>query len=154
MIQRPQTLFLLASAVLVIMTFFFPFWETTGPEIFKLNVIQFFKIENGQREIIRTFYHILPMGIIAAGVTFFTIFKYNNRPLQLKLCSISSLLIGAYIMVIVFWLIPDAQKAIGALPSRHHWSFYLPAGSVLCNFVAKLLIRRDENLVKSVDRLR
>ena len=83
---------------------------------------------------------------LAIVTSLVTIFIYKNRPLQIKLISLSLVLIliavGLYIYVdgpSVFFL---------------DWPFYLlPVGFVL-QYLAKRGVKADEELVRSADRLR
>lgn len=155
MIQRPQTLILLTSAILVIISFFTPLWVTVSDPVFKLKAYQLIKVSSQGKEVISNFYHIAALGVIAVAAILFTVFKYDNRLLQMKLTSVCNLLVAGYVVLIVAFAIPQAQEVLPQeISAKHHWSFYLPLVAVILNIIAKYLIKRDEKLVRSVDRLR
>lgn len=86
---------------------------------------------------------------VTAVLATVTIFKYNNRPLQMKMCMAGQLLLLAWVLyfgIIHFYVDKGAQK----LP------FYLclPIVAYIMFRMARTGIRHDEELVRSADRIR
>ena len=91
---------------------------------------------------------------IAPGYCYklFTIFKFNNRKLQIKLCGWNNLLIVVwYIAYAVFaWMFKgelDADFKIGFVS-------VLPLVSMILIFMARKAIKADEALIRAADRIR
>jgi hypothetical protein len=97
------------------------------------------------------------LALIAAIIAIFEIFKFKNRILQLKLGFLNSLIMASTIGL-TFWFSSQGQKEwihlSGALGQYMLPGFMLPAAGMLFNVIANRFIRKDENLVRSVDRLR
>ena len=104
------------------------------------------------------FFPFAATGIVASisiVIVLIELFKFKNRILQLKL-GLANSFIMAVTIGLTFWFTSEAQKewlheAMGqyALPG-----FLMPAAAMLFNIIANRFIRRDENLVRSIDRLR
>jgi hypothetical protein len=74
-----------------------------------------------------------------------TIFLYRNRPLQIKLCyGILVLLILSYLA----FFLPDAKIVGGKLP------VVFPFIAGIFDVLAICAIKKDEKLIRSLDRLR
>jgi len=87
--------------------------------------------------------------LVLVGV--FSLFSYKNRKRQITL-NVFSLIINVLLIgVLLFWL----QSLSGGtdFPEKGIEPIF-PFISVICLFIANRYIRRDEKLVKSVDRLR
>lgn len=158
MLQRPQTLLLTAAVVIMIISFFFPLWiysGETGKVFLTALAIKF--VPNNELTSIKVIPYPLITGIIAVLSVSFTITKYKNRILQMKLCSINNLFFAAYLLVVAVLVEPSAREfaeSKGMNIGQFTFGFLAPAIAFICNFAAKWLINRDEKLVRSVDRIR
>lgn len=149
MIQRVQTLYLLAVAALMAFAAFATLGTFYG---------------DGQEVILRSFgvtdaatgegFRTLPLAIlvgISALLPFVNIFLYKNRWLQLRLCFAETVLLLGSQGFIVFYILRCAA-------SSATWKFGVPAAFPLAALVLTILairsIVRDDRLVKSLDRLR
>lgn len=89
------------------------------------------------------------IALVLLGV--FSIFSYKNRPRQIMLNNISIVINVLLIGLLVYWLtnlsggISFPEKGIEPL---------FPLIAVICYLIANIFIRKDNRLVKSVDRLR
>lgn len=88
---------------------------------------------------------------ILTGSIFLNIFNFKNRKRQLLLNIISIGINTLLIILLLYWL----QSLSGGIdfPEKGIEPLF-PFISVICLFFANIYIRRDERLVKSVDRLR
>jgi hypothetical protein len=81
---------------------------------------------------------------------------FKNRPLQLKVVYTGLILVMAQ-MAISFKLFMDLPKMVEAVEGDPHdygiWLF-LPALVILLSFLAARSIRKDDQLVRSMDRIR
>ncbi|MEC5172598.1 DUF4293 family protein [Chryseobacterium nepalense] len=80
-----------------------------------------------------------------------SVFSYKNRKRQILLNNISIIINALLVGVLIYWLlnlsggIQFPEKGIEPI---------FPLIAIICLFIANLYIKKDETLVKSVDRLR
>ena len=143
MIQRIQSLYLLiASVISGGLIFVFQLWNVSTEPVFAIDLIQ-------SESLLDKLVPIL--FIISALVSFYSIFKFNHRQTQFVIGRVA-ILINLFLLGLLIYLsinLPgeaDAtEKGIG---------MFLPIAAILFIVLANKAIKRDEDLVKSVDRLR
>ena len=143
MLQRIQTIYLiLTSAVSGGLIFVFSLWNTLKEQIF---VLDLFFCELLMLRVIPI------MFITSAVLSFVTIFLFKDRKLQFVLGRII-ILINLFLLALLIYLsltLPGeasvSEKGIG---------MFLPILAILLLVLANKAIKKDEDLVKSVDRLR
>ena len=88
---------------------------------------------------------------VLAVIGVVSIFSFNNRKRQILLNNISIFINALLIGVLIYWL----QNLSGGIkfPEKGIEPIF-PVLAIICLFIANIYIRRDERLVKSVDRLR
>lgn len=159
MIQRVQSLFLLGVAVCLIATLFFPIWEkvdTAAQAATTLNAHAAVMISAGEEPEVIYFPAII-IGILAlagAIIALFEIFQYRSRLNQIKLGALNSLVMAGILGVSVYLTFRFEQSISGEGQGEYQMGMYLPAVALIFNLLANRFIRRDEALVRSVDRLR
>ena len=143
MLQRIQSIYLfLATIVSGGLIFVFNLWNTLKEQIFVLDLFS-------NKEITL---NVIPfMFFTSAIVAFVTIFLYKNRKLQFVLGRIV-ILINLFLLGLLIYVsltLPGeaavSEKGIG---------MFLPILVILLIVLANKAIKKDEDLVKSVDRLR
>jgi hypothetical protein len=155
MIQRIQSLLLLISALALSVCLFTPAWTATSNgatytvDAYKLHIVH---------ETISTDKSTIYTAILIAAsiaLTVFIILKFNNRTLQMRLNMMNTLLI-CMIEGLFFWNIRDAKLLIGTAEFTEQFgiAFYMPLVALMLSFYAGKRIQKDEELVKSVDRIR
>lgn len=162
MLQRIQTVFLMVVAGAMGGMLFFPIWVKAPAEsgqvhqIFALYYKTLDANAEGQAETM-VYYPYIIMGILAvaaATVAVTEITKFNNRLLQIKLGALNAILMSATLGTAVYFT-TTAQKAwMPTVAGEYQLGLFLPAIAMVCNVLANRFIRRDEKLVKSVDRIR
>ncbi len=98
-----------------------------------------------------------PIGILAAAsvlVALAEIFQYRNRMRQVMLGGINLLLIAATLGASFYYSSLGEQMLNIKIPGTFEAGFYLPTLALILNLLANRFIRRDEQLVRSMDRLR
>ena len=138
MIQRQQTLWLLLATVAALLTFMFPF--VTGKGIEKgIEVDKVLKADS----------NFLLLVCTGASLVLSTaiMFLYKDRKLQLRLC-MAGLLLSVIIIVLYITQMNKMTKSTLALFA------VLPFATVIGYYMAFRNIRKDEKLVKSLDKLR
>lgn len=158
MIQRPQTIFL--ALVLIAEAFTSSgqlIWSKIGKsgQAIEMFSNKYLLYQDGK--IVQTSNHIMLTLLILLStiITLAIIFSFKNRMRQMLLGLINSLVIAAT-MGYAFWIIfkqatttfdPDYQGAYGM-------GFYALVVALLGNMIANRLIRKDEMLVQSSNRMR
>ena len=136
MIQRVQTLYLaLAAIVSGGLSFAFSMWtNVSDTEIMALDIVW-----------------IIGLFLLSALLSVITIFKYNNRQTQFVLGRLNIILNFILLGVIVYLsLTLSGETAV----SEKGIGMILPLFSIVFIVLANKAIKKDEDLVKSVDRLR
>lgn len=136
MIQRIQTVYLLlAAAVSGGLIFVFNLWTT-------VEEVKFFAIDNNI---------YFGMFIGSAVLSFITIFMYSNRKSQFVMGRLNILL---NLILLGFFVYQSLNLSGEALVSEKGIGMLLPILSIVLLVLANKAIKKDEDLVKSVDRLR
>ena len=157
MIQRIQTVYLILVAVLMTLAAVLPvaeYFDVAKNIVYQLDMRGFVQLNPD-----RTFLSAIStnpvtfiFGIILV-VTIMTIFKYKNRKQQFRLCTINFLLILIYTIVLAVVIFVGKNKLVGTeLTLKIPAVFSIVA--LILNYLAMRGIAKDENLVKSMDRLR
>ena len=140
MIQRQQTLWLLLATAAAVLTFMFPF--ATGEQLVKNT-----SLKESAEVIAGSNFFTLLLTIASIGLSATTIFLFKDRKLQARLCLLG-LLISIGILVLYYF---EMKKLISSTPAL--WAV-LPVLVIISYFMAFRNIRKDEKLVKSLDKLR
>ncbi len=154
MIQRIQTLFLGLVAFIMTLNLFSTVWKADTAEK-SILVTPFFLSE---KTIAGEEYHgviyIALLIILIIGLSIFSITRFKNRSLQLKLGLANSVLLA--LVVGAFYLVIGKGKTMIATDAIAQFDpgFFFPLLAIVLNLLANFYIRKDEKLVKSVDRLR
>ncbi len=157
MLQRKQTLFLALAVLAGLLTFLFPVDTfTRGEQTFVFRTTGFF---TGDGIPVTDAAAKVPFAVLVGVLCAFLVvvaFMYGNRPRQLRLAGAANLLLVA---VQVFLFITDnSMRAYLEQGGRVHNSYglsaFLPLVMVVFVLLAMRGIRKDEELVKSMDRLR
>lgn len=147
MIQRIQTVFLFFAAVFAGILFFAPIASfNVGNEIVKFSV---FGVENHTNALI-----LLILAILMVIVPLITIFMYKKRELQLKLSSLNVLLNAILCGLVFLFYVDKVQTCLSAESVTYAFGTYIPLINIVLSILAMRWIKKDIELIKSVDRLR
>lgn len=129
--QRIQTIFLIISVIAAIAFLFIPLAELEGDILF------------GKNDIACT-----AISIAIAMISLFSISQYKNRKLQMRLCRINMGLSVALFVV--------AMLSATRYSEYVHFEFAagIPVVLLIALFFALRNIKKDEDLVRSMDRFR
>ena len=153
MIQRPQTLLLISASILLTISLFMPIWEIDTDQV-QASLTSFSRTLTVDGETnTKNIAYVSIIGVVAVISILFSIFKYDNRALQMKISSVNNLLIGAHLILFIFIVIPAAEKEV-KYEGDLSLGVYLAFGAFVLITVAKIFIKKDDNLIKSVDRIR
>ncbi len=139
MIQRQQTIWLIVSAICAAFSFKFPF--ATGTRMIKDVLTPDSTLNAGSNFILMV---LTGAAVLLAAVC---IFFYKDRKLQMRLC-LAGMALAILILVIYFVQLQKFEKSTMALAS------ILPFAVTAGFFMAFRGIRKDEKLIKTLDKLR
>lgn len=145
MIQRIQSIFLLLVALAFIALFQFPFAVSDIANAGFLMDKDFDVYDN-------------PVLMILAGlgavVAIIAIFLFKNRPLQIRLTYIT-IIVGILLLVVAVVLFYNQTAEIFQTAQiNDSVGLYMPFLGLVFGFLAARFIRKDDKLIKSMDRLR
>lgn len=155
MIQRIQTLFLFIAAVCSGLLFKFNLASFNYGEI--MMNLSVFGVDN---QIDATYFsglYTLPLEILAAIMTILpviTLFIYKRRHVQVMLCQIDMLVTLAFAVLVLLYYVSYIQKSINSEIMTFGIGIYLPMASLIFNILAIRGIKKDIELLRSVDRIR
>ena len=160
MIQREQTLFLLAASLLCGLSFLLPIasYRSVSPEqTYELMTSRVFDPVNAVTvEDAPLKYPIYLVYALLGVALFVDIFLYKNRKRQMLILR-SAYIFGA--LTLVLQLVTHQSTSAYLGKGRHLSSdfgpvMFFPIGILVFMFLAERGINKDEELVKSMDRLR
>ena len=159
MLQRIQTLFLLGVVIAMSLTAVLPVWTYTLDNFnITLKMGHLAYSTNGGTEVLgeANLVYLLGIAVTAGLLAFINIFKFNNRKMQMNIAMVNSLLIITYIVLNYLFVPKQAADLLGNEIIGYHFQFgfYLTIVALLFNILARVFIKKDEDLVRSVDRIR
>ena len=136
MIQRIQTVWLLVAVAAGLLSIKFPFY--TGSLVVNNAYVRLTGAENMP---------ILILTVLSVLISFVTIFLFKNRKRQ---TSLTILNIFISIVIIVLYILQLKNFSNGAFSLACVFVFVMPVALIM----ALIGIRRDEKVIRSLDRLR
>ena len=154
MIQRIQTLYLLIADLLIAMLFILPFAELSGKEgkVFEFHLTGLVAGNAGNLGIELNTWPLLAITSLIFGVIVLVIFQYKNRPLQIKLTYLTTILLLGLTGLLYFYVLKVNTISGGTYSFGLASTFPLIAS--VCVWLASRGIMKDEKLVRSIDRIR
>ena len=145
MIQRIQSIFLLLAAAAFGALFALPFASTSANESVGIFSDSVYNIMDNPA--------LLGLAIAGTAIAVVAIFMFRKRSVQMRL---------GYLGMVVAMLIPVIallyfSSQVGELedqPPTDELGMFVPGVALVCLVLANYFIRKDEKLVKSMDRLR
>ncbi len=143
MIQRIQSLYLLIHMILSALLFFFPF---------QVNIVDLSKIKDLQLSLIKfenthlflaAIFNLITL--VDAGVI---IFLYKNRKVQMLLCHYLTAM-----NIVLLGLMYFGANQIEGLPT-YKLPFIIPVLNIVLSQLARYFIHKDEELLRSANRIR
>ncbi len=149
MIQRIQSIFLFLVALISLLLVFLPFEQySNGENTISLSLSPFSKPEGVANLIFAPVFINLALGILAI----ITIFQYKKRTKQLKIAR--GLMFTSLFMITSLLSIDFFHDDKAVWTKTYLWPSFLPIASVVFAFLAARSIKKDEELVRSADRIR
>ncbi len=145
MIQRSQSIFLLIVVVISGVLLKVPVYElhdfVAADSIGKVTTFNI--MDNTLLVILNS-----AIGILA----FITIFLYKWRNVQIRFCNINLLL--TCLMIALLFFVADTMSSNMNQRVQYRYGSYLPLIELVFLFLASRAVKKDDDLVKSADRLR
>lgn len=153
MFQRIQTLYMFLVLIACVALFFLPIARYYSEEIYcQLSVLSISIISVTPLDIK---FNTLPLIILVSGIavlTIITLALYKKRPQQLKIGKIILMLI--ILLVVLLFFYADGISKVTKITSSYKLGVGIPLVMLVLQFLANRSIRKDEELVKSADRIR
>ncbi len=149
MIQRIQSVYLLAVTILMIICMCSPVGSIIAgtQEISEFGNL-FITLPDGTKDFAP--WALFVILLVVAILSFGTIFLFKKRMLQIRLTIFSSVVLIGYYMALVAYIFMLAEEASFSAS----WTICLPFVGLILNWLAIRGIGADEALVKAYDRLR
>lgn len=160
MIQRIQTIFILLVIASMTAFLFVPQWakiDADTGELHKMQAFFYASVEKDGADQIIDYVPYAATGLLAMVVIFtgiFQMFKFKNRVLQMKLGMLNSVLIVATLAMAGWFWFTLGREMLPYIPVGFELGLILPAIAMVFNRMALRFIKKDEDLVRSVDRIR
>lgn len=155
MIQRIQTLFMFLSAILCGLLFAFNLASFDyGDVMMNLSV---FGVDN---QVDATYFGnaytwpLMALTVLMTILPVFTSFLYKKREVQVKLCQLGMLLNVVFVVLVLLYYVSNVQETINAEIVTYRIGIYFPLASMIFILLAIRGIKKDIELLKSVDRIR
>jgi hypothetical protein len=161
MLQRIQSLYLLIAAIAFALLFFLNIYKvetTTEPiSVISMSATTITQMQTVSVEPLRPMFLVFPftLNLILLVLCIVTIFWYKNR-VQQNLLSKLMILLNSGLLVVLLLSMDKIKVIVGTVPIIAHYlpGVALPFISLLMLYLASRAIMKDENLVRSADRLR
>src|SRR5690606_6009194 len=162
MIQRVQSIFLFFVAVSMVFVMVYTLWEQVNQdqtEKMKLTAwtLTTYAIENGAEGPVvqqENKYIIGILAIMAAIIALFSLSQFKNRTRQMFLNMINSLAMGFLLGITVYQSYQANATFNPSVSGAFVLGFYAIVAGIILNVLSNRFIRKDEMLVRSVDRIR
>lgn len=157
MLQRIQSVLLLITVIGTGIFLGTTSWSKTVSPTEQVTVNPYYLIHTKGSLLVQQtpIYYIGTIAGLALLFTIFTIFQYKNRIRQMLFVAFNSLLLGVAMALSVYHITRDGGL-IGDKDETGDFGIGLIAifVALIANWVANRLIKRDEKLVRSADRMR
>lgn len=152
MIQRIQSVYLVLAiaAICFFLTLPIAYFQKSN-ELYALFHYGLVKIKSSENIIV--YYNLATtiLTFLIALLLLYTLLLYRNRPKQIKLCHIINFLL-LVIMGSTIWQL--FRTRFGFDETSIKWVFFIPVAALILVWLAQRNIKKDEELVRSADRIR
>ena len=144
MLQRIQTIWLLLAMACGVMLLYFPVWEIAAGSI-----------ADGMSNIgANSHPYLLGFPPVIFVTHAIAIFSFKKRKRQIRLCNINVLLFIIYLVAALVIIQIENNLFENFHPGDFRLGAILPLMGIVFNLMAKSGIKKDEELIRSMDRLR
>lgn len=154
MIQRIQTIYLLIAEILIGTLFFVPLAEITGKEgiLYRFQIQGIFMEGLPGSGVNLSSWPLIILLVLSIILILVTTFMFRNRILQMRLAKIAVFTLVA-LSVLIYYYVISVTKILAGHYSMSIFSVILVIAPILV-YLAIRAIKKDELLVRSIDRIR
>ena len=153
MIQRKQTLYILAAIVMTVICLCMQIgsFKAAGLQVGRVYNL-WFTDPLGHRHF--DTWPLMAILLPTAALGTYTIFIFHNRKVQALFCALNALLITGWYVCFFVVAKTIGDKTWGTVDFKPLWPAVLPAIALIFYLMARHAIKADEKLVRSMDRIR
>lgn len=153
MIQRIQSIYLLLAAAVDAVLFFVPVASFISAD----NIIPFYAFGIDFEISIKFISELaaVPLIVLVSMVVLLpliNIFLFKKRKLQMRLCIFAILLNLGLVGLLYFYISTFAGELLASI--QYNYPAVMPLIAVVLNYLAFRAVRKDEALIRSIDRIR
>lgn len=156
MIQRVQTIFLFLVVVAMGITLGLPIWvQANASGSWNLSAFALTNLDPAGEEIQSVSkWYIAALAAFAGLLALISIFQYRSRARQMMINMVNSLLMVGLVATVFLTTNGINKEIASAAAGTYLPGFWAILVAMVCNMLANRFIRKDEALVRSVDRIR
>lgn len=153
--QRIQTVYLLAATILMSLMLFLPLAEIAADGTGYYSVLSkgWYLTQGGSVELAMATWPVFILILAVSLLPLLNVFLYRNRKLQLRICVYSIILAFGLIGLIYYYFVIGFRQ-LDEPAYALQFPLVLPAVFIVLIYLAFRGIRKDEILIRSLDRLR
>lgn len=153
MIQRRQSLYILAAIIALGTLFFIDLGQLSGPTgLFNISFYRVVDVTSGVPETITYLFPLAAVLFVTTVLAVIDMFLFKNRMLQMRVATLT-----AALSIALAILLPATNYIVAStleMDWHIHWSIALPIVSAVLMILAYRKISDDEALIRSLNRLR
>ncbi len=155
MLQRIQTVYLLAATVLMSLMLFLPLAEIAaeGTGIYQVLSKGWFITGGETAELAMATWPVFILALVLTLAPLINLFLYRSRKIQLRICIYSIILAFGLIGLIYYYFVVGFRQ-LDEPAYALRFPLVIPAIFIILIYLAFRGIRKDEILVRSLDRIR
>lgn len=162
MLERPQSLLLLVTVLAALIGTQVPLWMEVDPQTgcgYAVNAWcrEEFGPQDSSLPVSTTYYPHILVGmllVLSAMMAAYAISQYRDRALQLQIGAVNTVMLGAAMVIVCYLVVQQCGSSWSTLVGQCELGCLLPIVALGSNLSASYCIRRDEELVRSAERIR
>jgi glucan phosphoethanolaminetransferase (alkaline phosphatase superfamily) len=157
MIQRIQTIFLLIASSALILSLFFPVWHKENPQTKEKVVLTVTYLTHTKADKVITQssnIYIAGLAVASALLALYAVFMYANRIYQMRIVLFNTLLMCAVLGLMIMVNFQGEKLFAEPKHGEYDMGYFMPVIAIIMNYLARRFIKKDEELVRSADRMR
>lgn len=157
MLQRIQTVFLAIVAIALGSFMFVTVWNKQNADLQEVATLTAFELTYTKDGVLVSSTNTIILFILAISgmaIALFSIFSFKKRMQQMMLGLINSIVIAALLGFIIYFSFKGDELLANGQKGSFGPGLIIPALALICNTVANKFIRKDEEAVRSSDRMR
>lgn len=154
MIQRRQTIFMLLTAIFSALLFFMPLASFNVEGVVMRFTVFGLRPQIDTLILSKSTWPLTVLTVLMTVLPLYTIFIYKKRELQVKLCHLNMILNLIFIGVVVLYYNADIKGITESVNVACFYGTALPLANLVLEIFAVRGIKKDIELLRSVDRLR